>query len=89
MFDIYHAQHIRGNITNSIRELASHIGHVQLAQVPGRNEPDSDGELNFRHVLQVLDSEGQYADGWVGCEYRPLTSTVEGLRWLRDFGYWQ
>ena len=89
MFDIYHAQHIRGNITNSIRELASHIGHVQLAQVPGRNEPDSDGELNFRHVLQVLDSKGQYADGWVGCEYRPLTSTVEGLRWLRDFGYWQ
>uniref|UniRef100_A0A182WQS4 Putative hydroxypyruvate isomerase n=1 Tax=Anopheles minimus TaxID=112268 RepID=A0A182WQS4_9DIPT len=89
MLDIFHAQHIRGDITNSIRALASYIGHVQLAQVPGRNEPDSDGELNFRYILQVLRTEGRYAEGWVGCEYRPLADTVKGLQWLRDFGYWQ
>ncbi|XP_053679986.1 putative hydroxypyruvate isomerase isoform X2 [Anopheles nili] len=89
MFDIYHAQHIRGDITNSIRTLAPHIGHVQLAQVPGRNEPSSDGELNFRSILRSLATEGRYADGWVGCEYRPLGGTAEGLGWLRDYGYWQ
>ncbi|XP_052888888.1 putative hydroxypyruvate isomerase [Anopheles moucheti] len=89
MLDIFHAQHIRGDITNSIRALTSYIGHVQLAQVPGRNEPDTDGELNFRYILHVLATEGRYADGWVGCEYRPLTDTASGLNWLRDFGYWQ
>lgn len=89
MFDIYHAQRIRGDITNSIRSLAPHIGHVQLAQVPGRNEPSCDGELDMRYVLKVLATEGRYEDGWVGCEYKPAAGTVQGLGWLRDFGYWQ
>ncbi|KFB38232.1 AGAP003099-PA-like protein [Anopheles sinensis] len=89
MYDIYHAQHIRGDITNSLRALGTHIGHVQLAQVPGRNEPNSDGELNFRNILQTLATDGRYADGWVGCEYRPVAGTTEGLGWLRDYGYWQ
>uniref|UniRef100_A0A182QS99 Putative hydroxypyruvate isomerase n=1 Tax=Anopheles farauti TaxID=69004 RepID=A0A182QS99_9DIPT len=89
MFDVYHAQHIRGDITNGIRALAPYIGHVQIAQVPGRNEPSSDGELNFRYILHVLATEGRYTDGWVGCEYKPLAGTAQGLGWLRDFGYWQ
>uniref|UniRef100_A0AAG5CYE0 Putative hydroxypyruvate isomerase n=1 Tax=Anopheles atroparvus TaxID=41427 RepID=A0AAG5CYE0_ANOAO len=89
MYDIYHAQHIRGDITNGIRALGPHIGHVQLAQVPGRNEPSSDGELNFRHILHALATDGRYGDGWVGCEYRPAAGTTAGLGWLRDYGYWQ
>ncbi|XP_052865665.1 putative hydroxypyruvate isomerase [Anopheles cruzii] len=89
MFDIYHAQHIRGDITNTFNKLAPHIGHIQLAQVPGRNEPSSEGELNFRYILHAVASGGQYRDGWIGCEYRPATKTVEGLSWLRMYGYWQ
>ncbi|XP_039448055.1 putative hydroxypyruvate isomerase [Culex pipiens pallens] len=86
MFDIYHAQHIRGDISNGIREYGSFIGHVQLAQVPGRHEPDSEGELNYAYVLGQLEANG-YGD-WVGCEYKPRGKTEEGLGWLRTFGYW-
>ncbi|XP_058467630.1 putative hydroxypyruvate isomerase [Malaya genurostris] len=86
MFDIFHAQHIRGDITSAIKTYAPYIGHVQLAQVPNRNEPDTEGELNFPYVLRTLKSNG-YND-WIGCEYKPKTTTVEGLGWLRDFGYW-
>ncbi|XP_055532884.1 putative hydroxypyruvate isomerase isoform X2 [Wyeomyia smithii] len=86
MFDIYHAQHIRGDITSAIKSYGPYIGHVQLAQVPSRNEPDTDGELNFRYVLRALEDNG-YND-WVGCEYKPRAGTMQGLGWLRDFGYW-
>ncbi|XP_055588233.1 putative hydroxypyruvate isomerase [Uranotaenia lowii] len=86
MFDIYHAQHIRGDITKGIREFASDLGHVQLAQVPCRTEPDSPGELDYRYVLPTLASAGY--TGWVGCEYKPRAGTEAGLGWLRQFGYW-
>ncbi|XP_001654840.2 putative hydroxypyruvate isomerase [Aedes aegypti] len=86
MFDIFHAQHIRGDLTNAIRSYAHHIGHVQLAQVPNRNEPNTEGEINYPYVLHTLETHG-YTD-WVGCEYKPKAGTVQGLGWLRDFGYW-
>lgn len=86
MLDIYHAQHIRGDITSAFKSYGPHIGHVQLAQVPSRNEPDSEGELNYRYILRALEASG-YND-WVGCEYKPKAGTVQGLGWLRDFGYW-
>lgn len=87
MFDIFHAQHIRGDLSNAIRSFAGHIGHVQLAQVPDRNEPNTDGEINYPYVLHTLETVGGYTD-WVGCEYKPKAGTVQGLGWLRDFGYW-
>ncbi|XP_055617296.1 putative hydroxypyruvate isomerase [Toxorhynchites rutilus septentrionalis] len=87
MFDIFHAQHIRGDITTAIKSYAPHIGHVQLAQVPNRNEPNTDGELNYPYVLDTLARNGY--NNWVGCEYKPKAGTVEGLGWLRDFGYWK
>ncbi|KAF0885616.1 HYI isomerase, partial [Crocuta crocuta] len=59
-------------------------GHVQVAQVPGRGEPDSPGELNFPYLFQLLEDEGY--KGFVGCEYQPQGDTVEGLKWLRS--YW-
>ncbi|XP_053684666.1 putative hydroxypyruvate isomerase [Sabethes cyaneus] len=86
MLDIFHAQHIRGDISNAIKQYGPYIGHVQLAQVPNRNEPDTDGELNYRYLLHALESNG-YND-WVGCEYKPKAGTVQGLGWIRDFGYW-
>uniref|UniRef100_A0A336MKW6 Putative hydroxypyruvate isomerase n=1 Tax=Culicoides sonorensis TaxID=179676 RepID=A0A336MKW6_CULSO len=84
MVDLFHLQHIRGDITNSLREFAPYIGHVQIAQCPGRHEPDTDGEVNFKYVLKVLE---EYYSDYVGCEYRPLNGTVEGLKWIKDFGY--
>ncbi|XP_059776689.1 putative hydroxypyruvate isomerase isoform X1 [Balaenoptera ricei] len=59
-------------------------GHVQVAQVPGRGEPSSPGELNFPYLFQLLEDEGY--KGFVGCEYQPRGDTVEGLSWLRS--YW-
>ncbi len=78
-FDVYHAQIMDGDLTVLIRELADSIGHVQIASVPDRHEPDK-GELNFPHLFQVLDQVGY--QGWIGCEYNPKNSTEEGLSWL-------
>lgn len=85
MVDIFHMQHISGNITNNIRDFADYIGHVQIAQVPNRNEPDTPGELNFPYILQTLQSLG-YND-WIGLEYKPLEDTQKGLKWLKRLGY--
>ncbi|XP_034036642.1 putative hydroxypyruvate isomerase isoform X4 [Thalassophryne amazonica] len=59
-----------------------HQGHIQIAQVPGRNEPDSAGELNYRYLFNLLETLGY--QGYIGCEYKPLRSTNEGLGWLKD-----
>jgi len=56
-----------------------HIGHIQIAGVPGRHEPDN-GEINYRYLFSRLDELGY--DGWVGCEYRPASGTLEGLKWM-------
>jgi hydroxypyruvate isomerase len=77
--DIYHAQIVEGDIATKLRRYLPHIGHIQIAGVPGRNEPDS-GEVNYPYLFALLD-ELQYA-GWVGCEYRPAKGTEEGLGWL-------
>ncbi len=57
-----------------------HVGHLQIAGVPERHEPDV-GELNYPYLFGVIDELG--FEGWVGCEYRPKTSSSEGLAWLR------
>ncbi|XP_063910015.1 putative hydroxypyruvate isomerase [Zophobas morio] len=85
MLDVFHLQHIRGNITNSIKDLSGYIGHVQIAQVPNRNEPDTPGEVNYVYVLETLKALG-YND-WIGLEYKPLENTEKGLKWLKSFGY--
>uniref|UniRef100_H0V732 Putative hydroxypyruvate isomerase n=1 Tax=Cavia porcellus TaxID=10141 RepID=H0V732_CAVPO len=82
--DIFHWQIMDGNLTGNIREFLPIVGHVQIAQVPGRGEPDSPGELNFPYLFQLLEDEGY--QGFVGCEYRPQGDTVDGLSWLCS--YW-
>jgi hydroxypyruvate isomerase len=76
--DLYHAQRVEGAITEKLQRWLPDIGHIQIASVPGRHEPD-DGELDYRYLFRVLDELG-YA-GWVGCEYHPRTTTEAGLSW--------
>lgn len=77
--DFYHVQIVEGDLAEKFRRWQPHIGHVQIAGVPGRHEPDV-GEINYRYVFELLDELGY--DGWVGCEYRPADGTRAGLAWL-------
>ena len=79
-YDIYHAQIIAGDLARTLEANIHRIGHIQIADNPGRHEPGS-GEINYPFLFDLLDRLG-YA-GWVGCEYRPLTTTEAGLGWLR------
>ena len=79
--DIYHAQIVEGDIATKLRRFLPHIGHIQIASVPERNEPDR-GEVNYAYLFRLLDELGY--DGWLGCEYRPAQGTVAGLGWMRS-----
>lgn len=85
MLDIFHMQHIKGNITNTLKDLVEYCGHVQIAQVPNRNEPNTTGELDYKYILQELKKAGY--DDWIGLEYKPMKVTGEGLKWIQEFGY--
>lgn len=78
--DFYHAQITEGDLAMTLRRYADGIGHVQIAGVPDRHEPDC-GEINYPYLFQLLDTLGY--DGWVGCEYLPRGRTEEGLGWLK------
>ena len=77
--DLYHVQITEGDLSERIRRTLPHVGHIQIAGVPGRHEPDI-GEINYAWIFKLLD-ELKY-DGWIGCEYRPQESTAAGLTWL-------
>jgi len=77
--DLYHAQIIQGDLARCIEANIERIGHLQIADNPGRHEPGS-GEINYPFLFALLDRLA-YA-GWVGCEYKPLTTTEAGLGWL-------
>lgn len=80
--DLYHAQIMGGDLSVTLRHHIANVGHVQIASVPDRHEPDQ-GELNARHLFALLDELGY--DGWIGCEYRPNGRTEDGLQWIREF----
>ena len=80
LFDIYHQQITEGNLTANLTRNAAKIGHLHVADVPGRHEPGT-GEINYPYIFKLIDSIG-YA-GWVGCEYKPKGTTVEGLGWMK------
>lgn len=81
-FDMYHCQIMEGDVATKLQRNIAGIGHMQIAGVPGRHEPDI-GELHYPYLFQQID-ELKY-DGWIGCEYRPKSGTSEGLRWLRPW----
>jgi hydroxypyruvate isomerase len=80
--DFYHAQIMEGDLIHKLRRWQHNIGHVQIAGVPDRHEPDL-GELNAAALFETLDQLGY--DGWVGCEYRPRAGTLQGLGWARPY----
>ena len=77
-YDIYHAQRMEGELAATAQKYLSRIGHVQLADNPGRNEPGT-GEINYPFLFAHLDRIGY--DGWIGCEYKPAAATEAGLGW--------
>jgi hydroxypyruvate isomerase len=81
-FDIYHCQIIHGDVTMRLREMMPIIGHVQIASIPSRHEPDVE-ELNYPFLFGELDRLGY--GGFVGCEYNPRGKTTEGLGWFKPY----
>ncbi|HWU61288.1 MAG TPA: 2-oxo-tetronate isomerase [Ensifer sp.] len=78
-FDIYHCQILHGDVTMRLRQDFAHVGHVQIASIPSRHEPDGE-ELNYPFLFRELDRLGY--DGFVGCEYNPRGRTIDGLGWF-------
>ena len=78
-YDIYHAQRVEGELGNTLQKHLAQIGHIQLADNPGRNEPGT-GEINYAWLFKHIDALGY--TGYIGCEYKPKTTTTEGLGWI-------
>ena len=78
--DIYHMQIMEGDLARTIESNLAVISHMQLADNPGRHEPGS-GEINYEFLFPFIDKLGY--DGWIGCEYVPLSDTVKGLTWIQ------
>ena len=91
--DLYHCQVAEGDVAMKLRHYlpGGKVGHLQIAGVPGRNEPDV-CELNYPYLFSVLEALGY--DGWIGAEYAPVRgaqpgATAEGLGWFRAAGLQQ
>ncbi|TCU31931.1 2-oxo-tetronate isomerase [Rhizobium azibense] len=81
-FDVYHRQILHGDVVMGLRRLLPMTGHIQVASVPSRNEPDGE-ELNYPYLFEEIDRLGYV--GFVGCEYIPRGQTLDGLDWFRPF----
>ncbi len=81
-YDVYHMQVMQGDLVPTYERLRDRIAHIQVADNPGRNEPGT-GEINYGFVFAELDRLGY--DGWVGCEYKPKTTTTAGLGWMQPY----
>jgi len=77
-YDIYHMQIMEGDLAPTMEKHLASIDHIQLADNPGRNEPGT-GEINYPFLFSFLDKIGY--QGWIGCEYKPATTTLDGLGW--------
>ena len=82
-FDFYHAQIVGGDLVRRFEKAFPVVGHVQIAAVPSRHEPD-EGEVNYPEIFATVDRAG--FTGWIGCEYRPRGKTEDGLGWARRWG---
>jgi len=80
-YDIYHMQRMEGELANSLRRLMPVIGHMQLADNPGRHEPGT-GEINYKFILKLIEELGY--KGWIGCEYTPSRKTEDTLGWMKE-----
>jgi hydroxypyruvate isomerase len=82
-YDIYHMQRMEGELAATIKANLAMIGHIQLADNPGRFEPGT-GEINYRYLFGMLEEIGY--TGWIGCEYKPKAGTAAGLKWIAEHG---
>ncbi|KAA1302051.1 MAG: hydroxypyruvate isomerase [SAR202 cluster bacterium] len=80
--DIYHMQIMEGDLARTIESNLHLISHMQLADNPGRHEPGT-GEINYEYLFDFIDGLGY--QGWIGCEYVPAGSTVDGLDWIARY----
>ncbi len=83
MFDVYHVGVAEGDAITKLAHYLPHIGHIQIAAVPSRAEPD-EGEIRYEVIFKEIDRLGY--TGWVGCEYKPRSSVEEGLGWVSAMG---
>lgn len=81
-YDVYHMQVMEGNLLRTIGDNLRVIKHIQIADNPGRHEPGT-GEINYANIFAFLENNGY--GGWIGCEYKPLKTTSEGLDWLLPY----
>jgi hydroxypyruvate isomerase len=81
-YDVYHMHIMEGELASTIERRLARIGHIQIADAPGRHEPGT-GEINYAFLLPFLDRIGY--SGWVGCEYVPASSTTAGLGWAAQY----
>ena len=82
-YDFYHVQIVSGDLIKRFENHQPLVGHVQIAAVPSRHEPD-EGEINYPEIFKALDQLGWA--GWVACEYRPRAGTEDGLGWAKPYG---
>ena len=82
MFDVYHVGVAEGDILTKLAHYMPHIGHIQIAAVPSRAEPD-EGEVNYPVVIKQIDALGY--TGWIGAEYKPRATVEAGLKWLASY----
>ncbi len=83
-YDVYHAQREEGELAATLRKYHRMIGHIQVADNPGRHQPGT-GEINYRFLFEEIDRLGY--EGFVGLEYAPEPDTVTSLAWVRNYGY--
>ncbi len=83
MFDVYHVAIAQGDVLTRLERYLPLIGHVQIAAVPSRHEPD-EGEIAYGAIFDALE-EHDYG-GWIGCEYKPRDATESGLGWVQTLG---
>jgi hydroxypyruvate isomerase len=81
-YDIYHMQIMEGDLAPTIQRNLKSIPHMQLADNPGRNEPGT-GEINYPFLFAFIDKLGY--EGWIGCEYKPVSTTNAGLGWIKPY----
>lgn len=81
-FDFYHMQRMQGELLNSYMRVLPLIGHIQVADNPGRHQPGT-GEINYLKIFEHLQATGY--EGFIGCEYNPLGETDDSLHWLRKW----
>jgi 2-dehydrotetronate isomerase len=79
--DLYHVQIVEGDVAMKIRQHLDGVGHIQIAGVPERHEPNV-GEVNYPYLFALLSELGY--NGWIGCEYRPQGNTSAGLGWFKN-----